>query len=171
MSGRLAACEREPVSYSDPLGLMADTIPQAVQDKLGNMCEKMDCNKAQVITAGPVQAVVMKASKGRPVTLGNDIYISTPPNPTDVESMATMAHELTHVGQYQHQGTIGYYIQAIDDRIFEWRGGDPYAWRGQAGTLYDQFRRMEQRAQIVEDCFRGNARACGLSPYTFHPGG
>lgn len=113
----------------------------------------------------------MGASGGRAVTLGNNIFMGSPPDPSSAYDMEVVVHELTHVGQYQQWGAAAYYLEALTDRFTEWGGGDPYAWRGTRGEVSERWRRMEQRASIVQDCFGGSSRACALSPYSFGPGG
>lgn len=158
-----------PASFGDPFGTMAiDTIPRALQDKLGNMCRNIDCNAADIVSAGPSHAVVMKISGGRAVTLGNKIYVSRALDPGNLQDVSLAAHELTHVGQFQVGGAGAYYAKGIGARISELLGGNPYDWKGRKPGLFSSYG-LEQQAQIVGDCFRGIGVACSISPY--RPGG
>lgn len=158
-----------PVSYSDPFGLApVDTLPKELQEQLGNMCESIDCDAAEIVTDGAFHGVVMKVSGGRAVTLGNKIYMSRELDPNNSADVALAAHELTHVGQYQSQGGRKYYWGGIGARVKEMSGGDPYAWSHQKAQPFGSYK-MEQQGQIVQECFLGRASACSISPY--RPGG
>ena len=104
---------------------------------------------------------VIALSGSRAVTLGNKIHLASP-----ASDMGIVAHELTHVGQYQKLGSAAYYLEAGADRVKEWLGMNPYGWKGTPGEWSARFRGMEQEAQIVEDCFRGSGRAARQSTAT-----
>jgi hypothetical protein len=110
--------------------------------------------------------VVLSLSGGRGVALGNHIFL-----PARGASLPVLAHELTHCAQYQAWGPVRYYGRALAERVREirWRvglGPSPYEYRSEPPKPFERYR-MEQQGQIVEDCFRGCARAAAISPY--HP--
>jgi hypothetical protein len=106
--------------------------------------------------------VVLKVSGGRAVTLGNHIYL---PN-TDAHSTPVLAHEMTHVGQYQQWGSIKYYMKGFGERVDEWSGGDPYSLPSPLpnGVPFSSYG-MEQQGQIVENCYSPIRSGCSVSPY------
>jgi hypothetical protein len=98
------------------------------------------------------------------VALGNLVVL-----PDRGASLAVLAHELTHCAQYQAWGPVRYYARAVAERGRElrWRfglGPGPYEYASEPPRSFESYR-MEQQGQIVEDCFRGSARAAALSPY------
>jgi hypothetical protein len=100
------------------------------------------------------------------VALGNHIFL-----PDRGASLPVLAHELTHCAQYQAWGPLRYYGRALAERAREirWRlglGPSPYEYGSEPPKPFERYR-MEQQGQIVEDCFRGSARAAAISPY--HP--
>ncbi len=165
----------DPVNFSDPFGLMADTLDAGMREALGDLCDKVDCDVVDVVTDGPMHAAVMKAAGAatRGVTLGNTVYLRSDPDPTNREDVALVAHELAHVGQYQERGAIGYYAAALSDRHYALFTGNPYLWQtprrmapGYAGSATWGHYSMEQQGRIVQDCYLGLATACSLSPYS-----
>jgi hypothetical protein len=155
--------------YTDPFGL--DTLKPTERQALGNTCQTVDCNKVQVHRGedGGIRnawrKVVLTVSGGRAVTLGNHVYL---PN-NQAHDTPTLAHEVTHSGQYQQWGAGSYYAKGAGARISEALGGNPYSLPSPlpADKPFGSYG-MEQQGQIVENCFSGNAGgACGVSPY--HP--
>jgi hypothetical protein len=76
---------------------------------------------------------------------------------------ATLAHELTHVTQYEQWGAAEYYRQGINARMDIWLGiKDPYVYTidGRPYSAYE----IEQQASITEDCYGGNNAACSVTP-------
>lgn len=109
-------------------------------------------------------------SSGRSIALGNWIFLAA----RDRHHIPTLAHELTHAGQYQRWGALRYYGSGLAARMrelvrrFTGIGSSPYDYTSCGGKPFDEYG-MEQQGQIVEDCFRGDAAARALSPY--RPGG
>ncbi|MDI9311614.1 MAG: DUF4157 domain-containing protein [Limnohabitans sp.] len=86
------------------------------------------------------------------------------------EDLATMVHELSHVAQYEHAGSV-YMAEAIHAQAF----GEGYSYRNTDGTFkhahFNEFNR-EQQASICEDYYRsvsgtggGNASSTELQPF------
>lgn len=106
-----------------------------------------------------LRALVLRCTSGRGIALGNNVFL-----PDDCcDSLPVLAHEVTHCGQYQAWGAFRYYARAIADRVRELRhrrgrGTSPYEYGLDAVKRFDQYG-MEQQGQIVEDWFRGSARA------------
>ena len=172
-----------PITYSDPFGL--EPLTDKERKALGNTCKTIDCDQIRVhrgndgaVTNG-VRAVVLKASLGAAITLGNDIFL-----PSSVaHDIPTLAHEVTHAGEYQLDVALGaatggaagvvggiatYYAQGGWDQSTRLFGHNPYALPAvlPAGVPWGSYG-FEQRAQIVEDCFLAVAGRCTVSPY--HP--
>jgi RHS repeat-associated protein len=165
----------DPVSYADPYGLAADTIPEPLREKLGNVCGNQegavpDCDQVNIVTSGVRHALVMKLSGGRAVTLGNTIYSPRALNPNSRADVALAAHELVHAGEYQMLAAEGrglqYYQHGLMGRIREHLGQKPYDWRRVGRPFAEENgNAFEARGQVVEDCFLGVAAACAASPY------
>lgn len=117
----------DPVNFSDPFGL--EPLTEEERKKLGNTCDKVDCDKVDVHRGNDgrvrnaLRKAVMFVSGGRSVTLGNHVYLGD----GDAQSTPVLAHEVTHVGQYQEWGAIKYYGRGAGARIEEIFGGDPYS--------------------------------------------
>ena len=98
----------------------------------------------------------------RAVTTAHVLHVA--PN----EDIATMVHELSHVAQYEHTGSV-YMAEAIHAQAF----GGGYDYTDSSGTFLHQhfweFNR-EQQAQICEDYYKsmhglgGAASATALQP-------
>ena len=98
------------------------------------------------------------------MALGNHVFL-----PDRAASLPVLAHELTHCAQYQAWGPLRYFGCAVVERLRElrWRvglGPSPYEYECEPWKPFESYR-MEQQGQIVEDCFRGSARAARISPY------
>jgi hypothetical protein len=116
--------------------------------------------------AGVLRRVVLLMSRGRAVTLGNQVFLPD----RCAGDVAVLAHELTHCGQYQAWGPWRYFrrgfvaqLRDLVHRTFG-IGESPYRYRLEAGKPFDAYG-MEQQGQIVEDSFRGNTAALAVSPY------
>ena len=117
-----------------------------------------------------LRRVVLGVSRNRAVALGNHVFL--PDRCRD--DVAGLAHELTHCGQYQAWGAVTYYARGARAQVREllYRtlriGTSPYRYSVEREKPFQAYG-MEQQAQIVEDCFRGDPGARSLSP--FQPGG
>ena len=105
--------------------------------------------------SGLVRLVVLGASRGRAIALGNRVFI-----PDRHEgNLAVLAHELTHCGQYQAWGPIRYFAQGAREQLRHlfYRklglGSSPYHYQVKPGKPFTSYG-MEQQAQMVEDRFR-----------------
>jgi hypothetical protein len=125
----------------------------------------VDLERVRVVTRhSRLGRLVTRLSGGAAVTLGYRIFLPSDPN------LPLMAHELTHVSQYQRWGWWRYYISGIWNQFILRRlcRRDVYRWQAAPGKTFEQFG-MEQQGQIVEDCFnlhsprRGDART--ISPF------
>jgi len=117
----------DPINFSDPFGL--EKITEEERKKLGNQCEKVNCDKADIHRGNDGKArnlfrkAVLFVSGGRSVTLGNHVYLAN----EDAQSIPVLAHEVTHVGQYQQWGAMKYYGRGAGARFNEAFGSDPYS--------------------------------------------
>jgi hypothetical protein len=137
---------------------------------LGSLCACLDVSRVRIHRGEGtargrwLRRLVLTLSGGRGVALGNHVFL-----PERGASLPVLAHELTHCAQYQAWGPLRYYARALAERAREvrWRlglGPSPYDYASQPPRPFESYR-MEQQGQIVEDCFRGCARAAALSPY------
>jgi hypothetical protein len=134
--------------------------------RLGGLTDRVDCARVRLHRApGWFRALVLWVSRGRAVTLGNHVFLPD----RCADDLATLAHELTHCGQFQRWGAARYFIRGATAQLQELLhraglGRSPYAYRLEDGKPFDAYG-IEQQGQIVEDCFRGNAEALAVSPY------
>ncbi|MGH7497229.1 MAG: hypothetical protein ACREL3_00070 [Gemmatimonadales bacterium] len=109
-------------------------------------------------SGGLFRHLVLWASRGRPIALGNHVFL---PWRCDGD-LAVLAHELTHCGQYQAWGPVRYYARGAvaqsSDLLYRTLGigRSPYDYRLDPGKQFDEYG-MEQQAMIVEDTFRGRS--------------
>lgn len=129
-------------------------------------CSRLDCLRYPVdlsrvrlhreASGGTLRRLVLWASRGRAVALGNDVFLPEHCN----GDLRVLAHELTHCGQYQTWGPLRYYARgaAAQARDLLHRtlglGRSPYAYEIDPGKPFESYG-MEQQAQIVEDSLRG----------------
>jgi hypothetical protein len=135
--------------------------------RLGALPAQVDCARVRLHRgAGRFRALVLWASGGRAVTLGNHVFLPD----RCAGDLAVLAHELTHCGQYQRWGAPRYFVRGAVAQLRELLfrgfglGRSPYAYQLEAGKPFDAYG-MEQQGQIVEDSFRGDAQALAVSPY------
>ena len=120
------------------------------------------------IQFGSTQEMVVAAS-GRAFTQGNTVFLPSAPDPGNRVDVATLAHELTHVYQYQifqatqgpARGAATYYAAGAVDQA-------RYSLRGVLGNPYESGGLIETTAERVRSCFLG--RGCAGSIFT-PPGG
>jgi hypothetical protein len=109
---------------------------------------------------------VLWASRGRAIALGNHVFLPD----RCAGDLATLAHELTHCGQYQAWGFWRYFTRGAAAQLRDLLhrtlriGRSPYAYRLEDGKPFDAYG-MEQQGQIVEDSFRGDRAALAVSPF------
>jgi hypothetical protein len=110
----------------------------------------------RVGSGGPLRRLVLWASGGRAVALGNDVFL---PERSEGD-LRVLAHELTHCGQYQAWGPLRYYARGATAQLRDLLhrtlgiGRSPYEYELEADRPFESYG-MEQQAQIVEDSFRG----------------
>lgn len=163
-----------PIDFADPFGLRPLTDDE--RKSLGDMCDKIDCDKAQVHTGSDDSTtnarrdlLLKHCGRCRAITTGNDIYIrgdELDPATDGIRDMSLLAHEMTHVGQFQTWGRIRYVAQGLMTQAFDQLGADQYDPPLPLTRKFNGYG-MEQQATIVERCFEGNAQYCAVSPYSF----
>lgn len=155
--------------------MTADRLTSEECALLGTLPSTVDCRRVRLYrgtdgAAGLLRRLVLGVSRNRAVALGNHVFL--PDRCRD--DVAVLAHELTHCGQYQAWGAVTYYARGARAQVREllYRtlriGTSPYRYSVEREKPFQAYG-MEQQAQIVEDCFRGNPGARSLSP--FQPGG
>jgi uncharacterized protein DUF4157 len=139
---------------------------------LGTLPARVDCERVRLHrgrgegVAAVLRRTVLWASRGRAIALGNHVFLPD----RCAGDLATLAHELTHCGQYQAWGGWRYFTRgaAVQLRDLLHRrlgiGRSPYAYRLEDGKPFDAYG-MEQQGQIVEDSFRGDRAALAVSPF------
>jgi hypothetical protein len=135
--------------------------------RLGDLTARVDCARVRLHrNPGRFRTLVLWMSRGRAVTLGNDVFLPD----RCADDLATLAHELTHCGQYQRWGAARYFARGAAAQLRELLfrrfglGRSPYVYRLEEGKPFDAYG-MEQQGQIVEDSFRGDLNALAVSPY------
>jgi hypothetical protein len=150
---------------------MAERLSPEEQAALGTLAAWVDLSRVRLHRGRPdrpdrLRRAVLWASRGRAVALGNHVFL---PNHCARE-VPVLAHEVTHCGQYQEWGALAYFgrgaITQLRDLLHRGLGlgESPYGYRAEIGKPFEAYG-MEQQGQIVEDCFRGDATALGLSPF------
>jgi hypothetical protein len=156
----------DPINFSDPFGLEPDTIDAAMREKLGNACDVADCDKAEIVTEGAVHAAVMgiAGSQTAGVTIGNNIYLRSAPDPNNRADVALVAHELAHTVQFN--SIPGSPLQALTTYLT--LGGIDQGRRALGlGDPYTGFGFLEPAAMQVTRCFTTGSCAGSI----FRPGG
>jgi RHS repeat-associated protein len=156
----------DPVNFGDPYGLRP--LTQRERRRLGDFCEEIDCDRVQIFdgrgtpSENRLRDGVLRASGGRSFTMGYNIYLSD----RDIGNMEILAHEVFHVWQFATWGRGRYLRQGVGARIEELRGRNPYHIPnlGESVLGFHEYG-MEQQAQLVERCFRGDMDSCVLSPF------
>lgn len=120
-----------------------------------------DCSRVRLYgsgcrgVSGLVRLIVLGASRGRAIALGNRVFI---PDRHDGD-LAILAHELTHCSQYQAWGPVRYFARGALEQLRHlfYRklniGPSPYHYQLRPGKPFASYG-MEQQAQMVEDRFR-----------------
>jgi uncharacterized protein DUF4157 len=142
---------------------------------LGNLGSAVACRQVRLYrgdnsgVAGLLRKVVLRLSRNRAIALGNHVFL---PDRSE-RDLPTLAHELTHCGQYQAWGAWMYFARGASAQVRDLLhrtmgiGGSPYQYSGEPAKPFAAYG-MEQQGQIVEDCFRGLPAAKAISP--FRPG-
>lgn len=138
-----------PDEYNLPVGLYSLTPEQRALAEMHFGRGTLDLDKIRIRS-------VTWLWDNRAYTQGNTIF--WPANtPTDIE---ILAHELTHVYQYQKRGAI-YWFEGLGWRVPELFGYSPYNYGGpdglrqarSEGKTFADFN-VEQQGKIVEDYYR-----------------
>jgi hypothetical protein len=149
-----------------------DRLTSDERARLGSLPARVDCGRVRLHraarrgVAGAARRVVLWASRGRAVALGNHVFLPD----HCAGDLAILAHELTHCGQYQAWGRWRYFARGASAQIREllYRGlrvgRSPYRYRLEDGKPFEAYG-MEQQGQIVEDSFRGDRAALAVSPF------
>ena len=135
--------------------------------RIGGLTAQVDCARVRLHREpARFRDLVLWASRGRAVALGNHVFLPD----RSAGDLATLAHELTHCGQFQRWGALRYFIRGATAQLRHLLfrrfglGTSPYAYRLEDGKPFEAYG-MEQQGQIVEDSFRGDAAALTVSPY------
>ena len=134
--------------------------------RLGSLAGRVDCEHVRLHRGGGLRRAVLWASRGRAIALGNHVFLPD----HCAGDLATLAHELTHCGQYQAWGGWRYFVRGAEAQLRELLhrglglGESPYAYLLEEGKPFDAYG-MEQQGQIVEDSYRGDPAALAVSPY------
>jgi len=134
--------------------------------RLGNLAARVDCERVRLHRAGAWRGAVLWATRNRAIALGNHVFLPD----RSVGDLATLAHELTHCGQYQSWGAWRYFARGAATQLRDLLhrafgvGESQYAYRLEEGKPFDAYG-MEQQGQIVEDSYRGHPAALAVSPY------
>jgi len=150
------------VSNATPL---SSTERAAAQSVLGANALRWDEVR---IDEGGVLGLVFKLNQGRAFTTFHSINMTA----ADRADLSIVVHELTHVDQYEHAGSV-YIGQALGDQIAE--GSHAYDYGGPtglsadraAGKHYADYGR-ERQAQIAQDYYRditGGTPTTEYDPY------
>jgi hypothetical protein len=102
------------------------------------------------------------------ITVGHDIYFAdaTVTNKkTGAVNKQVLAHEMTHVGQFEDWGALGYVVGGGLTQFFN-LFEDQYSVPLPMGRNWTRYG-MEQQATIVEQCYAGVQVYCANSPYSF----
>jgi hypothetical protein len=120
------------------------------------------------IDQGGVLGLVFKLNQGRAFTTFHSINMTA----ADRADLSIVVHELTHVDQYEHAGSV-YIGQALGDQIAE--GSHAYDYGGPAGLNADRAAGKhyadygrERQAQIAQDYYRditGGTPTVEYDPY------
>jgi hypothetical protein len=108
--------------------------------------------------------LMVRVTRGAAIALGYRVFI-----PRNV-SLPIMAHELTHVCQYQQWGTVRYLARGAWNQLVLrlLLGRDVYHWDPVPGKAFADYG-MEQQGQIVQDSFDVHSprriQAQGISPF------
>jgi hypothetical protein len=160
---------------------MGRMMTPAERASLGDMCQQINCDAVHIFdghdgSAGNQRRETwVSLSGGTSITIGNNIYVADRHLSADgYISGPTLAHELTHVGQYQQWGGFGYaadglLIQSVNT-VANWLGADDPVYQVPLPTSkrFGQLN-MEQQATVVEGCYRGISAYCSIpgQPYRF----
>jgi hypothetical protein len=102
------------------------------------------------------------------ITIGNSIYFSKDFYTEDFatstdDSRWLLAHELTHVWQWQNRGSTGYSFAKVISEHLKY-GDDAYRYRLVAGKKFSEYR-FEQQGQIIQ-CYAMYKRTRPNAPLT-----
>jgi len=152
----------DPLNFSDPFGLRADTLEAPLRDAVGEICDVVDCDEVEIRIAGESSQVagwtyvfdpaeVGVAASGAAFTRGNIVYFPRELDAGVQSDVAWLAHELTHVWQYQQVGAARYYSGGILDQMLNFFGRST--------------RFLEPLANVVGTCYETGGRVCQGSPF------
>jgi Domain of unknown function (DUF4157) len=128
--------------------------------------DRIDLDRVRIYNSRSLLGrIVIRFTRGAAFALGYHVFI-----PRKI-TLPIMAHELTHVCQYQEWGVIRYLARGAWNQIVlrTILRRDVYQWEPVPGKAFQDYG-MEQQGQIVQDCFdvaspRRRA-AQKVSPYT-----
>ena len=150
---------------------MPERLSSGERAALGTLAARVDLSRVRLHRGQPkrpdrLRHAVLWASRGRAVALGNHVFLPD----HCAREVPVLAHEVTHCAQYQQWGALAYFgrgaMTQLQDLLHRTLGlgASPYAYQAEIGKPFEAYG-MEQQAQIVEDCFRGDAAALAVSPF------
>jgi len=133
-----------------------------LRDAVGEICDVVDCDEVEIRIAGESSQVagwtyvfdpaeVGVAASGAAFTRGNIVYFPRELDAGVQSDVAWLAHELTHVWQYQQVGAARYYSGGILDQMLNFFGRST--------------RFLEPLANVVGTCYETGGRVCQGSPF------
>lgn len=154
-----------------------ESLSPAERRALGTLADRVDLGRVRVHRGGTrscrrhaaprvLRRLVLLASGGRAIALGNHVFL--PRHCT--HDLPTLAHEVTHCGQYQAWGPVRYFTRGLLTQTGDLlhrltgRGRSAYRYEPDPNRPFEAYG-MEQQGQIVEDSFRGDPRALAVSPF------
>jgi hypothetical protein len=154
---------------------MAERLNPEEQAALGTLAARVDLSRVRLHRGQSerpdrLRRALLWASRGRAVALGNHVFLPD----HCARELPVLAHEATHCGQYQEWGALTYFgrgaITQLRDLLHRTLGlgESPYTYQVEIGKPFEAYG-MEQQGQIVEDCFRGDPAALGVSPFRPEP--
>src|SRR5215208_1921085 len=120
-----------------------DRLTSGEYQKLGTLPAVVDCSRVRLYrraggASGLLRNVVLWASQGRAVALGNHVFL-----PDRCEGdLAVLAHELTHCGQFQAWGAGRYFAKGLAAQLQDLLhrttriGSSPYRYRVEPGKPF-----------------------------------
>lgn len=151
---------------------MTERLSPVEQAALGTLAARVDLSRVRLHRGERPEGIrraVLWASRGRAVALGNHVFLPD----HCARDVPVLAHEVTHCGQYQAWGAWAYFRRGLITQLGHLLhrtlglGRSRYTYQAEIGKPFETYG-MEQQGQIVEDCFRGDPVALGISP--FRPG-
>jgi hypothetical protein len=122
---------------------------RAEHELLASFAQAVDLDRVRIhsrrSTFGDLVAIL---TRGAAIALGHQVVVP------GAMHLPTLAHEITHVVQFERWGPIRYFAAGFWNQ-FVLRGllgRDVYQWEYAEGKSFEEYG-MEQQGQIVQDCY------------------